>query len=42
MAEQTFKIGFNINPRATQGEGIDAKLYIEMAERADGMGLAYL
>jgi len=42
MAEQTFKIGFNINPRATQGEAIDAKLYIEMAERADRMGLAYL
>ncbi|MBI3014383.1 MAG: LLM class flavin-dependent oxidoreductase [Candidatus Tectomicrobia bacterium] len=42
MAEQMYKIGFNINPRATQGDKIDAKLYIEMAERADRMGLCYL
>ncbi|HLC25698.1 MAG TPA: TIGR03619 family F420-dependent LLM class oxidoreductase [bacterium] len=42
MAEQTFKIGFNINPRVTQGGKIDPKLYIEMAERADRMGLCYL
>ncbi|MBI4490374.1 MAG: LLM class flavin-dependent oxidoreductase [Deltaproteobacteria bacterium] len=42
MARKTFKIGFNINPRATMGETFDPKLYLKLAEQADKMGLAYL